>query len=416
MAGLEDLIAAMSIGEKQKAAISADDPYAPFSALGSDTMKLSLSTPGLSTRDRIIGSILGGLGSGLAQGFSSDYQGRAMNAYQDVLAASKAGNEIEAPSVLPRSVFESAQQQGSIMKMLQEDAAKVEAAKAEAALGVETRKAANDLLISIAKAKADKPWMAAEIDRVIGSPKAQAAEPITESPKASEADALRYMSPVERLKYYDEKNARDQDLQLKKEKNASDAKAGIVDTSIKLRKEFQDLPAFTDYQTANKGYNAMLKAIDDPSGTSDVDLVKGGIQMIEPGLSVNQGEAGALAGTASIPAWMKAQIAGALGGESRLSEATRKGIVELAKRRYDEHAKAFNAARNYYTPQIKGMNLPDDQITYLDQALTAEEIQNRYNASKLNAGGIPGGGQTVMGAGGKQYRVDETTKTLIPIN
>lgn len=140
MAGLDDLIQAMALNQKQQSAIAADDPYDDFSALGQQTIQASLSTPGLSSRERIIGAILGGIGGGISQGLSSDYRGRALTAYNDVLSATKNGNEIEQPSVLSPSIFAQAQQDGTIWKQLQADALATEAAKLNAAIGVENRK------------------------------------------------------------------------------------------------------------------------------------------------------------------------------------------------------------------------------------------------------------------------------------
>jgi len=140
MAGLDDLIQAMALNQKQQSAIAADDPYDDFSALGQQTIQASLSTPGLSSRERIIGAILGGIGGGISQGLSSDYRGRALTAYNDVLSATKNGNEIEQPSVLSPSIFAQAQQDGTIWKALQADALATENAKLNAALGVENRK------------------------------------------------------------------------------------------------------------------------------------------------------------------------------------------------------------------------------------------------------------------------------------
>lgn len=140
MAGLDDLIQAMALNQKQQSAIAADDPYDDFSSLGQQTIQASLSTPGLSSRERIIGAILGGIGGGLAQGLSSDYRGRALTAYNDVLSATKSGNEIEQPSVLSPSIFAQAKQDGTIWKALQDQRNAEIAADSAAKLQVENSK------------------------------------------------------------------------------------------------------------------------------------------------------------------------------------------------------------------------------------------------------------------------------------
>lgn len=151
MAGLEDLIQAMALGQKQQSAIAADDPYDDFSSLGQQTIQASLSTPGLSSRERIIGAILGGIGGGLAQGLSSDYRGRALSAYNDVLSASRTGQEIEQPSVLSPSIFAQAQQEGTIWKQLQSDNLAAEAAKASAQANLKSRESQEAINLAIAK-------------------------------------------------------------------------------------------------------------------------------------------------------------------------------------------------------------------------------------------------------------------------
>lgn len=151
MAGLDDLIQAMALNQKQQSAIAADDPYDDFSALGQQTIQASLSTPGLSSRERIIGAILGGIGGGISQGLSSDYRGRALTAYNDVLSATKNGNEIEQPSVLSPSIFAQAQQDGTIWKQLQADNIAAEAAKSAAQANLKSKDTQEAIKLEIAK-------------------------------------------------------------------------------------------------------------------------------------------------------------------------------------------------------------------------------------------------------------------------
>ena len=105
-------------------------------------MNASLTTPGLSTRDRIIGAVLGGLGGGIASGLSDNYQSRAAQAYQDSALSGVTGSNIERPSVLTPSIFQSAQSQGKLFKTMNDIQAAQTDAKMNADIATENRKAA----------------------------------------------------------------------------------------------------------------------------------------------------------------------------------------------------------------------------------------------------------------------------------
>lgn len=154
MAGLDDLIQAMALNQKQQSAIAADDPYDDFSALGQQTIQASRSTPGLSNKERIIGAILGGMGGGLAQGLSTDYRGRALTAYNDVLGATRDGTEIEQPSVLSPSIFAQAKQDGTIWKALQDQKISELEASAGAQLELEKQKREQAIDLKVLEAAA----------------------------------------------------------------------------------------------------------------------------------------------------------------------------------------------------------------------------------------------------------------------
>jgi hypothetical protein len=117
MAGLEELANLLAVGAAQKKEIAASDPYLQFQqapdAISSLIMQ-SATNPKYSTKEKVIAGLLSGLTSGVFGGLSNDYQARAGQAYGDVVSGTAQGNTMERPSVLSPSVFQSAQQQGSI--------------------------------------------------------------------------------------------------------------------------------------------------------------------------------------------------------------------------------------------------------------------------------------------------------------
>lgn len=262
MAGLEDLIAAMALGDKQKAAIAADDPYSKFSGLGTQTIQASLSTPGLSNRDRIIGAVLGGLGGGLAQGLSDDYQGRALTAYNDVLNGTRDGLAVEQPSVLSPSIFAAAKEQGSIWKQLQDQKIQEAAATKNAALELEAAKGdqASNLKIFEAALSGD-PKKVAAARQLLASVKGinLAPEPIV---KTKMDEALE--------KYGDESVARkyveEADPEMRAAKLSFEREKGAINPSGPVIPPLSDALAFTSRQFDDaKRLNSLAAAV---SGTT----------------------------------------------------------------------------------------------------------------------------------------------------
>lgn len=121
MAGLEQLAQLLATGPAQQQAIAASDPYLQFKQnvpdqIGQIVLQ-SAANPAYSTKDKIVAGLLSGLTSGLFSGLSQDYQGRALDAYSNVVGATALGQPIERPSVLDPAIFRSASQQGSIFNI-----------------------------------------------------------------------------------------------------------------------------------------------------------------------------------------------------------------------------------------------------------------------------------------------------------
>jgi hypothetical protein len=138
-----------------------------------------------------------------------------------------------------------------------------------------------------------------------------------------------------------------------------------------VRKEFQGLPEVKNYVTSEIGYRSLQKAMEDPSAASDLEIIRGAIQAIEPGMAVREGEQAAVAASASIPGQYKGWLTKALSGESALPPEVREGVMRIAERRYQEHASMFNKARDFYSGQAGkvGEGVYDgNSVTYLPSA------------------------------------------------
>lgn len=148
-----------------------------------------------------------------------------------------------------------------------------------------------------------------------------------------------------------------------------------IETQIQsLRKEFQREPAFQDFQVAEKGYRALVGAVNDPQSTSDLDFLYGVIQMIEPQGVVREGEQAALRGLQSLPQAWRGQIEKTLSGKPSLRAETRKGLLRLATRRYGEHSRTYGKSRDFYLGEVERRQFPIESIGFLGAPTPAEEV------------------------------------------
>lgn len=187
-----------------------------------------------------------------------------------------------------------------------------------------------------------------------------------------------------------------------------------------LRKELQGAQAFQDYQVAEKGYRVMLKAAKDPSAASDLDFVYGAIQMIEPGMAVREGEQAAVANSTSIPDAFKGYMQKALTGQGALTTEVREGILRLAARRFDEHARTFGSARTFYEQEAQRLGAPNPAaVTYMENPPSADEVARSLSGNASMGAGTGGGGDirskaAAILAARKQLSQSQPPLTLAP--
>lgn len=343
--GLDDL-AALLVGGPSQQALAEDDPYLGFQAipdqlggliLGANARDQATGKPQFSTKDRIIGGLLTGLLSGGAKSLSDDYQSRATDAYTGVLNSMLGGGEVAKPDVLPESLFRDAQKQATIFKVVQ---------------GLKDRAATQEYDLTRAGKVQDALLSAGYVTSTDESGK----------PKVVKIDALDPTEQV-RLKKIAEIKAENEAYGGGIDENPNSPQYKLTkdkETDLEnIRKEFQGQQTYKDFVVSEKGYRSLLKAIEDPYSTSDLELVRGAIQAIEPGMAVREGEAAAAEKSGSIPDQWKAAINKSLTGGTGLAPEIREGILRIAQRRYDEQARAFNIDRESYLTQAERKKLPN---------------------------------------------------------
>lgn len=130
----------------------------------------------------------------------------------------------------------------------------------------------------------------------------------------------------------------------------------LISAEDNYRKEFTGAQAFKDFSISSKGLNSMMAAIKRTGqaggGIAARELAVAGVQAIEPGLAVREGESAALEKSQSIPENLKGQLRKAINGEAALSADAQFEILQLAGRRHAEHAKQYNTLKGFYETRL----------------------------------------------------------------
>lgn len=371
----DELSLILSALESSDKAAKEENPYSFLSEVGSGTGDLIMKGAASGKWDvgeSALGSFVAGLMGGFGDNLGNSYVNKQNQLAQDYLM-----NGGDRPEGINDSVFKSVSKSRSIFDL----ANQMEAKKAG-------RENASALQQTIFKAMLENPDKAQYGLELMGKkPTAEQAAPST--PESTAASPAAPASPSLQLSYGDylrkfrgdealARKAFEEDVINKPQKNE--------DRLIGLRKEFQGLPEVQDFVTADTGIKSLRKAILDPSATSDLELIRGAIQAIEPGMAVREGEQAAVQKSGSFFGGLHAAAMGALTGQTRLTPEQREGIMRIAQRRYNEHAGKFNTAREFYASQAQRMGLPEG-ITYLESAkLEPYEEQQQTQTMPLPGG------------------------------
>lgn len=137
---------------------------------------------------------------------------------------------------------------------------------------------------------------------------------------------------------------------------SSDAKS-----ETDLRKEFADLPEVKKYKNAIPAYQAVVKAAKTNNPQADINLIYGLAKLYDPDSVVREGEYATIANSQAIPEWLKGQAQRLVGG-GRLTEATKKQIIDQATIRKDTFESEFNGAQESYAEIARRRNMNPENI------------------------------------------------------
>lgn len=357
-----------------------ENPWTTFAGMGDELGGAILRNSGnFDPKETIIASLISGLIGGVGQNLSNTYRDEQNTIANDQMKSILSGGALTRADGQSPSVFHSMQNFDSANKFANQSD-NIDA----------NRQFKNQLLGAAAKGMIDNPYRAGKINEVLsgitggeldyGAPNTPSEVP-TITPGASGKSLEDYLN----IYQGDEAMARDamkRDLEL-------------PDRVTALRKDFEAKPEIREFVMADTGFKAMMKAFEDPAGTSDVELTRRAIQAIEPGLAVRTDDQNAIAQSPSLPQEWKAQMTGALAGTSKLAPEVREGLMRIAGRSYNEKAIQFNKAKNFYTGEIKKIGGDPSSLTYLEDA-APNNVDSLGLAQTKTVGGVtykkvPGG-------------------------
>lgn len=409
----------MDLNAVLKIAQSQSDESNPFSPVNDVTNQLGQAViqgaPKMGTKESIIAGLISGLASGFTKNLTTSHSNRQADFANQVLF----GGAKTRPSGMDESVFNTMRNARSIFDREQ-----------TMAIEAENRKNQNDIkkdvIGKMAGGIAENPYTAEDqvsaitqsLGPLLGMP--QQPRPVAE--RAAPTEAAR-STPQAIGQNVDGSamlgqpapsavaapNAAEPDMRALMKKYRGNE--SLVTEDVKrqmalpekqatqlgsLRDEFTKLPEVKAFVTSDIGFKSLQNAMKDPSATSDLELIRGAIQSIEPGMAVREGEAAAVEGSAAIPDQWKATIQKSLTGGTGLPPEVRDGILRIAARRYNEYATKFNGARNFYIGQAEKQQLDPTGISYLGEAtLAPDEMlyggQQRQQAPGATPGAPPPG-------------------------
>lgn len=128
-----------------------------------------------------------------------------------------------------------------------------------------------------------------------------------------------------------------------------------------LRKEFAGLPEVKNLKEAIPAYQAIVKAAAINNPQADINLVYGLAKLYDPASVVREGEYATIANSQAIPEWLKGMAQRLVGG-GRLTDATKKQILEQAQIRFSSYQSEVDGARQGYDEIARRGGLNPDNV------------------------------------------------------
>lgn len=339
------LLSALTFADR---AAKESNPFAPLQSASEGIGAALLQNAGqFSVKDNLIGGLLAGLASGLTGNLTDTYQDKQNSIAEDLLVRAMSGEGVPArPTELSPSVYSAVKNTGNLFTL--ESILENQAAQRQAQAQRE------NTIFGKYLENPEKTKYA--LESLTGAPAGGGGTPGIPGDQYQQA-----------LKKYrgDETLARSEvELSMKAPERVQ-----------ALRDKFEALPEVKLFPIADSGFKAMQEAFNDPTGTSDVELTRRAIQAIEPGLAVRMDDQQAIENAPSLSQSYKAQMLGALTGESRLSPDVREGLMRIAARSYNQLADKFNMRRSFYINEAKKAGLDPTGITPFGEASKSELSQ-----------------------------------------
>lgn len=344
-----------------------ENPFAPTQEIADQLGGVIIKNAGnYDVGETAVAGLLAGLLSGGAQNLSSGYREKQNDLAMKVLS----GELSERPSGMDPSVFSNLNNTRSLFSLQQKAAA------------AERQQAKQDKLQElvtgeVVKGTFDNPYKAKkaasdpEVRSLLKAVGIQLDEPAAVSPGRTDptlaADATAPTGAKTYEQLMDEAQG-NESLANDLYKTQREEPQKNLERVTALRKEFSSLPEVQTFKLSDTGFKSMLRALQDPTATSDVELTRAAIQAIEPGLAVRTDDQSAISQSAALPDSYKAAMTRALTGESGLAADVRKGLYRIAARRYNANGTKFNELKNFYAGQASAIapNLKDSITPYGD--------------------------------------------------
>lgn len=365
-----DLVSLLLLGDSQKKAIAESDPYAQVGSIFGGLSNQVLAAPSsYSTKDKILsGLVTGGL-QGLFGGLSQDYQGRANDAYQNVLLNLAGGKQVEKPSVLNPSIFGLAKNQANAFQILN-SAKKIEAAQAaEQKLGDEVIK---ELLATDNPAQLNRKQEV--LKQLFGAEKAP--QPIATQPSKVTPGS------VERLDQLIESAGGDEDVagQL-----FVDEVKEAREYPRKLEKDTYDritgLPSYKSFQDISANFETLAALADNTEAATSPAMITAFGRILDPGATVREGEYSTInQNTQSLLDKIQGDWRQAFKGETSLSPKARQALVNIAAEKYNAFGSTYGLERQKLLEALTQQggsvaNIPTQEFSaYKPIGLTPQQI------------------------------------------
>lgn len=123
------------------------------------------------------------------------------------------------------------------------------------------------------------------------------------------------------------------------------------DALTEVQKTFANSEASKNYLYSKGVLERLAQGVMNTDAVSDADFAKGGIQVIEPGLATNQGEAEMMMKGRSVPEHLRALVVSAAEGKAQLTPKMRAQILGIAERSYKVKAEAYQSALDFYSKE-----------------------------------------------------------------